>query len=365
VIELRRWRLWAASFATATFLAAFGAAQSYASRVMEDLPADWIRLLRSQALDWYGWALLTPAVVALAARWPALPERRVARFLTWVVLALGFTFAHTVIEVVGVRTFGWINTGMTFSAMVSARYTGTMAANLMVVAFVVLAHHAVAQRRETALRAIRESALRAELAQSQLEALRVQLQPHFLFNTLNSVSALMGESVPAARRVLTNLGDLLRHGLEHSASDEVRLSDELAFLERYLDVQRTRFRERLRVQVAVDPADLQAFVPSLLLQPLVENAVRYAIEPRASGGSVEIRIRRTGESLAISVRDDGPGLSLNRASAPRIGLGNTGARLRQLYGDRHRFEWRNRIEGGLEVTVELPFHTNLHDKPTA
>jgi len=210
------------------------------------------------------------------------------------------------------------------------------------------------------------SRLEAQLAQSELETLKTRLHPHFFFNTLNTVSSLMQRDVDGASRVVSRLGELLRISLRHSERQETTLREELAFLGHYLAIQRIRFADRLTVAVDAPEATLDALVPSLLLQPLVENAIRYAIEPRSTPGQVEIVARIEGERLVIEVGDDGPGMQPSALAAFRegatngapngfgIGLGNTRARLDQLYGGRHRFELMAAEPAGLRLRIELP-----------
>lgn len=217
--------------------------------------------------------------------------------------------------------------------------------------------------------------LETKLARAQLEALKIQLQPHFLFNTLNTISALLHRDAEAADRVLSRLGDLLRLSLQHSGKQEVMLRQELEFLERYLEIQQTRFQDRLTVRFDTDPEVLDALVPTLVLQPLVENAVRHAIEPRAARGHLDIRARRRDGRLRLEVADDGPGLGpagpgdINGAGIPStgsgIGLANTRARLEQLYGKGHRFTLANAPAGGLVVTLEIPYRVGNLPTPTA
>jgi LytS/YehU family sensor histidine kinase len=207
-------------------------------------------------------------------------------------------------------------------------------------------------------REARASQLEAQLAQAQLHALKMQLHPHFLFNTLNGISGLVRDgSNKAAVRMIAGLSDLLRHTLDTEAQQEVPLRRELEFLELYLDIQQMRFPDRLRVRMEVAPETLDAQVPNLILQPLVENAVRHGIAPRAAPGTVGISARRDDSLLEIKVYDDGPGLRPNTRTGEGggIGLANTRARLAQLYGTGHRFDVRDRPEGGVEATLVVPF----------
>ena len=207
---------------------------------------------------------------------------------------------------------------------------------------------------------LRRSMLERELASAQLDALRHQLQPHFLFNTLNTITALVRPDPERAERVIVGLSDLLRMALRSGREQEVPLERELALLGRYVEIQQVRFPGRLTVHVAVDDAVRGAHVPTLLLQPLVENAIRHGLAPRATGGTVEVRVERSGERLRLFVTDDGIG---ERAGAPRregVGLGTTRARLHHLYGDAYRLEAGGRAQGGFAVYIEMPLRESVH-----
>jgi LytS/YehU family sensor histidine kinase len=217
--------------------------------------------------------------------------------------------------------------------------------------------HAIAYWYEAEERALNAERLQTRLAEAQLQALQRQLQPHFLFNTLHTISSLMRSDVEAADVMIDRLSDLLRMSLKSNAQ-EVSLKQEMEILQSYLAIEQTRFRDRLSVAIDVDPAVLDARVPHLLLQPLVENAVRHGIAPRARPGRVGIRASRSGGQLQIDVRDSGDGLPPDRLIAMNdgVGLGNTRARLAHLYGAAHSFSFANLAEGGFQVTVSLPFH---------
>jgi LytS/YehU family sensor histidine kinase len=182
----------------------------------------------------------------------------------------------------------------------------------------------------------------------------MQLRPHFLFNALNTISAYMEKDAKTARRMAAHLGDLLRFSLEKSDTQEITLAEELALLEHYLEIQRARFEERLQVKMSIDPQALEALVPSLLLQPLVENSIRHGIAPRASGGTIEVHARQENGKLHLQVCDNGVGLQ--EGWQHRVGLSNTNAMLAQLYNGEHELEIRNRPEGGVAVEIVLPFH---------
>ena len=206
--------------------------------------------------------------------------------------------------------------------------------------------------------AARESEeLQARLDQARLQALRLQLQPHFLFNTLNTITALVHRDPPSAERMVTGLSELLRSSLGTASEPEVRLDRELEVLRHYLDIQLVRFPDRLSVRFDIEPTARDAMVPSLLLQPLVENAIKHGITPRVAAGHLQISVRRQDDTLLLAVRDDGVGTRSTKPILEGVGLGNARARLASLYGDQHRFEAGPRAGGGFDVTIEIPFHT--------
>jgi len=200
---------------------------------------------------------------------------------------------------------------------------------------------------------LRATQLEARLAQARLEILRSELQPHFLFNALHAISALMHRNVEAADEMITHLGDLLRLSLERKSVQEVPLREELAVLEPYLSIVRIRFGDRLSINVDVDQSLLEFKVPLFLLQPLVENAIRHGIARRAGAGRIEIRARALGDFVQITVFDDGAGLSQN-AIREGIGLSNTKMRLEQLYGSAAELVLKGHPESGTEVLVTIP-----------
>ncbi len=207
------------------------------------------------------------------------------------------------------------------------------------------------------------SRLEAQLAQAQHQMLRMQLHPHFLFNTLHSVSSLMQSDVKAADRILALLGDLLRDSLDKVGSHEITLKQELDFIDRYLEIERTRFRDRLSAELSIQSETWDALVPSFVLQPLVENAIRHGVSRRAQPGRLVVAASRQGGRLVLSVTDDGPGLPSEGLLPGRSGVGltNTRARLQQLYGRDGVLELRSGKDGGAEARVEIPFHTQDAD----
>jgi two-component sensor histidine kinase len=197
--------------------------------------------------------------------------------------------------------------------------------------------------------------LSRRLVQAELHLLKSQLQPHFLFNTLHAISALMHRDVKAADRMLARLSQLLRAALDYSGTHEVSLREELEFLEPYVEIEQARLGDRLALEIDVGPNVLEARVPHMILQPLVENAIRHGIAPRACPGRVVIRARGSRDVLDLEVWDDGPGLANGKAANGGLGLTNTRARLQQLYGEHFRFEPRNAPQGGFQVGITIPF----------
>jgi two-component sensor histidine kinase len=207
--------------------------------------------------------------------------------------------------------------------------------------------------------------LEARLARAQLQSLRLQLHPHFLFNTLNTINALIGTDRHAAERVISGLSELLRMSLSSASEQEVSLARELELLAHYIAIQQIRFQDRLTVNFRIDPDARYALVPNLMLQPLVENAIRHGIAPRAAPGNVLVTATRRGDRLELTVVDDGVGENPRAEHRDGVGLGNTRARLLSLYGSDHRFEASSGSSGGFAVRIEIPYRTDVPPKESA
>ena len=309
----------------------------------------------------YLWAAFTPLVAWLAFRYtiasPARARTLAVHFAAGVLLAVvhGTLFALLYPRLMGMP-FGLARQLRGVPSVLIA----FLLANLLTywgVVGVCWTMQAVKLSRE---RELRSSQLEAQLAGARLERLQTQLHPHFLFNALNSVLPLVFRDRDAAARTISRLEELLRRSLEADAAQLVPLSRELEFLEMYLEIQKTRFQDRLRVAFDVPAELLAARVPNLILQPIVENAIKHGVSAQPGAGSVEISARRVNGMLVLTVRDDGPGLMESpRTGGSGLGLANTRERLQQLYGNYHRLLLENAESGGVEVTLGLPFSSAL------
>lgn len=331
--------------------------QIYIEATLAGQAVDWSLALWTTVPNWALWALMTPAVAWGALRLApgrAAPWQIAVGHAAGAAVALGF---HAVGNVAAFRLAGlpaeWTLTD------VQTHYTLRAHVNLVAYALVVAATWAWAAARSRRQRELREAALRASLAEAELDALRMQLRPHFLFNALHAVGATVRQGDgPKAVSMLSSLGDLLRLSLETDGASEVPLRRELDVLDRYLALERTRFADRLAVEVDASEEARGARVPAWVLQPLVENALKHGIAPRPGPASVVVRARREGDHLVLSVRDDGVGMNGTRRGAPStgVGLANTRARLEALYGDGAALTLTPGPEGvGAVARITLPF----------
>lgn len=306
------------------------------------------------------WAVITPFVFGLVSRYGIERSSRVARVALF--LGVGLVLAVLVDEIVSY--FRWQvlfvprRPPPDFGGFVRLRRLWFM--NEFVIYIAILAA-AYARDYFMRYRARREEAaqLQAQLADARLAALQAQVNPHFLFNTLHAMSALVERDPKGVRRMIARLSELLRTTLDGANEAEVTLAQELTFLKRYLEIMQIRFQGRLEVRVRIAPGLDNALVPNLILQPLVENAFTHGIGKLEGVGRIEIDARRESERLLLSVRDNGPGIAGGAGSTTEgVGLGNTRARLEQLYGAAQSLTLRTHDEGGLLVELSLPFHTS-------
>jgi two-component system, LytTR family, sensor kinase len=355
--EEQRNQLW---LETAVILAAwtlFGLLmtnQFYLQSSMRGDAMTWGRVLKPSLFEAYLWATVTLVIFWLTRRFPlergrmlrGVPVHLVAAVTLAVARVAAMVEMSRYVDWLGARTyerqfFSWFHTYFLFCVLIAG------------IAHAVLYYRRYRERERTAER------LAAGLAEARLQALKLQLQPHFLFNTLNAISALIPAEAKPARRMVARLGDLLRMSLEHEETQEVTLSEELGFLEPYLEIEQARMGERLTVVMQIDPDTLDARVPHLMLQPLVENAIRHGIAPRIEPGRVEITTARSADHrfLELEVRDNGRGVQQDShaGTRKRVGLSNIQSRLEELYRGEQRFELENHTGGGASVRISLPY----------
>jgi signal transduction histidine kinase len=305
---------------------------------------------------WYAWALFIPVLQAFAHRFPLERMRWLSGAALQLSAGVAIVLAHAALQL-GIQRLlpqQLFAMGSPFPADLGGFVGGAISDGLGLYAILLGATYCADYYARYRERELAASRLQGQLAQAQLQALRMQLNPHFLFNAMNSISMLVrGGRNAEAVRMLAGLGGLLRDVLEEDRPHEVPLRDELAFLERYLAIEQIR-ADRLRVRMEVAPETLDARVPNLVLQPIVENAIRHGISRSRTAGLLEITAHRDGGELVLRVRDDGPGIT----GTPRegVGLANTRARLARMYGDEQALEIESPQEGGARVTIRLPFH---------
>ena len=375
---LRSPRFWLILVVGATLVGLAEAAQLSAGEAARGRPLEWSRAMSAVMPSWYVMIALFPGVAWLATRFSFEAGRRLKSITIHIVSSIAF-------GVLALGLASWLSDYVLYNDFPLGYWDNLKRLATVYFISIDLAYYwalvgvtnAVNFRqkyrereREAAELALTASRLEGSLARANLETLRMQINPHFLFNTLNAVSvlAMKGERQTVVR-VLARLSDLLRMSFEN-ADPVVPLVEELALLEPYLEIEQVRFKDRLQIVRRIDADALDAEVPTLMLQPIVENAVRHGIAQKPGPGQIEIRARRDGDRLEISVRDTGPGFSTDavvqdrrpgeavRAVRQGVGIANTRARLEQLYGSDHVLETRNAPEGGALVRVSIPYRTH-------
>jgi LytS/YehU family sensor histidine kinase len=353
-------------FVTATALALFFGAQIYFSSASIHRDVSWAQALYWSFTDWYEFALLAPITFWICRRFRLERRSWLKTALIYLLGGLVVSGIHAVLcALADVLQGWWTAKPFVFTKSLRGILANRTHYNLAVYAVTVCAWYAWDYYRKLREREVQTAELTARLAQAQLQALRMQLNPHFLFNALNAVSSLMLKDVVAANKMISRLGDLLRLTLEKSDQPEVALRQEIEFLRRYLEIEQIRFGDRLQLKLDLEPSTLEAAVPNLILQPLVENAIRHAIEPREAAGQLELRSVRDNGRLVLQVSDNGPGPipettpaeETSNGTRERIGLNNTRERLRKLYGENHQFALSANAMGGLTASLSIPFKT--------
>lgn len=349
-------------FAVATVIAVLYSVERYFYLRLLGQPVSLGQLVPAELVFTYIWALLTPLVMWTARRFPVWGAELASNGRTLVrnwgaqlVAVVTFIMLH-----VALFTAASILLGGGDHVPAARLFTGYLASwftlDSIVYCTLLAVYHALVYYRVSQDRALRASQLEARLAQSQLQVLRMQLQPHFLFNTLHTISALMHKDVKRADSMIAALSDLLRMSLRSVGVQEVELREEVDFLQRYLEIMSLRFGDRLTVALDIDPTALDARVPTLVLQPLVENALRHGFGDGMRAGHVRVVAALDGDMVRCEVIDNGRGIP---PGGPRegVGISNTRARLRHLYGDRFSLELLSNPGGGSRVALAIPYHS--------
>lgn len=345
------WRWYAVIW---TLLALISASEKYLTHFSEGTAISVGEALSYGLVSWYTFAVLSLPVIWLTRKIPLGGMRVVRGMGIFLLASIAFSLAHTTItHVLWYERYG---PDFLFSQSYFLHLLFHYQMDLLVFAGVVAIYYLQQFHRRAREREVRESQLETQLTRAQLQVLKTQIQPHFLFNTLNNIASLMYDQPDRAYDMLTRLSGLLRASLEQSGRQEVRLEEELALLDDYIAIQQTRFPDRLSVVREIAPETLAMRVPGFILQPLVENAIRHGIAPFAFEGKLTISAAVIAETLQICIRDNGPGISGNPEAAfsRGMGLSNCRRRLEQLYGKDQQLELRNEPGGGFTVCLHLP-----------
>lgn len=351
-----RWVRWSLYVGLWTALAVVDAYQSYVVSELVERPRPAAEFFLSSFAIFYTLAAFAALLMALAARLPFDTHRWRGSLALLLLISAGLGVVKIALDVPVERLvrpdyppFQKRSNGELFQIF----FNGRLLFYLLLLWLALGVGQAVEFYRRYREGELHAARLEARLTLAHLQVLKMQLQPHFLFNTLHAISALIHQDVDLAERMIARLGELLRTTLENAGTQEVSLRQELEFIAPYVEIEQARLGPRLTVVIDVDPEVMDALVPNLLLQPLVENAIRHGVAPRAGPGRIEIGAGRVAGALEIRVRDNGRGLSSNYREG--VGVSNTRARLHQLYGAAHTFTLHNLPEGGVLVTVALPF----------
>ncbi|MEM1269672.1 MAG: histidine kinase [Bacteroidota bacterium] len=328
----------------------------YLNQIVTAQPMVWTYALVSTLPNWYLWGLMTPVVLYVAARYPLDEGQwKINLVAAHVPTLLGVMALHAMGNLLLFRWAGLHDTVNT--ELYSVHFTSRLHVNVIAYVTIVGAYYAYEYYSRYRQRERLASQLQVQLMEANLRALKMQLNPHFLFNTLNSVAALVRTNRnKAAVKMLVQLSEFLRMALESKGVQEIPLSEEIEFLRRYLDIESIRFKDRLRVEFDIEPAAKEAYVPNMILQPIVENAIHHGIAPNPDSGRLNVSAHVDGGYVVLRVDDDGKGIEDDSASG--VGLSNTRERLDNLYPDNFGLAMKNRPSGGLRVEIEVPFHTD-------
>src|SRR5215469_1880153 len=339
---------------------------SYAAAIGENHKEfGFIAALKLNLVQFYLWALLSPLLFRFCRRFPIeLRPLNIRRLLLYFPALISFAGIHQIIHLAVLWSISprWRQQYPDLFDCYRAYFAFGFYTDLIIASLIVVAVHALLYYQNFRASELAQSSLKTQLAHAQLRALKMQLHPHFLFNTLHSISSLVLEDPPKANSMIARLGDFLRLTLENSEQQLVTLKEETEFLRCYLEIEQVRFGDRLSVAFDLEPQTLSARLPHLILQPVVENAIQHAIAPRATRGRINIQAKRLDSLLRVAISDNGPGITSNANSTAKkcVGLTNVRTRLQQIYGPDFRFELMNGRNGGLTVVMEIPFQREAH-----
>jgi sensor histidine kinase YesM len=347
---------WGLIFAGWTGLALLFSGPDFIRAVRANQIAASRAILLAELVFSYLWLALTPFVVWWGRVFRIEGEKKLRTLAIHLVTSGVLLLVHSALFSLISIPLGWYPETGSFPDRYSVLLLAFAPINVVFYWAIITVEHAIDYYRKYQERELRTSQLEAQLVAAELQVLKMQLHPHFLFNTLNTISALIHESPEEADELISQLGDLLRRTLETVHVHEVALTQELDFLKHYLAIEQTRFQDRLWITMAIEPETLDALVPNLILQTLVENSIRHGIALRPEAHSIEIKSWQDNGMLRLRVADDGPGLSSDKLPLKEgIGLTTTRQRLNSLYGAKHDFSLRNSPVGGLVVELTIPF----------
>lgn len=333
-------------------------AYKYLDNLARQRPGHFLGTFAEEMTGAYSAAILFPLIVIFVRRFSLNRGNWFRRLPVHLVAMTLFSLAHTTLIAITRNAISYMaGYGSYDYGIMSIRYVMELSNDVisywLMVAFISLFDH---YRRSRDIE-LNTAQLETRLAQARLQSLRLQLQPHFLFNTLNTISAMVYQNPRAADEMIARLSDMLRLSLRNSEAQEVTLQEEIDFLKLYIEIMRARFEERLVVNIEVEPGQERALVPQLILQPLVENSIRHALDPSSDALRIAVRAKRDDKALMLEVSDNGPGIDQDKLGNG-IGLSNTRQRLNQLYGEEQAFTLANQSSGGLLVNIKIPFHTS-------
>ena len=354
----RRWAIPALIYCGLWILVALAfAGQSYLAQAKRGGTVSWSATFAGSLADWAVFAVLSLPAIALAKRFHLGGKQWQLRLVLHIVASAVFSLLWMLARAVIERFLPGRDRIIPLNELLRYILVATFFFNVIVYWVVLTGTHAVAYYRNFREREIRVMELEGRLATAQLQALRMQLNPHFLFNALNGIGTLMYRDVDAADSMLVKLSDLLRQALDQSHRPLLPLREELAFLRRYVELEQMRFGSRLRAEWSIASETLDVQVPAFLLQPLVENSLKHGLEPRAGGGTVWIIAEKLSESrprLRMTISDDGQGLTVGGKTREGIGTSNCKLRLEQMYGSQATITFEQRQNRGTTVTIEIP-----------